>query len=174
MVQTAPIRTLVYDTGPRWSDSADAGSRLIAPYLRASGGAAFTGWWSVISTSTMAAARSCSIAAGRLDADLGVRRRRHVVAARAREVRRRSAIGSPGNGMASLQCCTQKPNYREARTEDQRPLLRHQGQQRNVPSALLTADIEGAQRTRWSATLYGERPAVLRGDVLLLPHHGKP
>jgi competence protein ComEC len=29
--------TLVYDTGPRWGDASDAGSRLIAPYLRASG-----------------------------------------------------------------------------------------------------------------------------------------
>ncbi len=29
--------TLVYDTGPRWNDETDAGQRLIAPYLRASG-----------------------------------------------------------------------------------------------------------------------------------------
>jgi competence protein ComEC len=29
--------TMVYDTGPRWSDNSDAGTRLIAPYLRASG-----------------------------------------------------------------------------------------------------------------------------------------
>ena len=29
--------TLVYDTGPRWTETADTGSRIIAPYLRAMG-----------------------------------------------------------------------------------------------------------------------------------------
>lgn len=29
--------TLVYDAGPRWTDETDAGARLVAPYLRASG-----------------------------------------------------------------------------------------------------------------------------------------
>jgi competence protein ComEC len=36
VVRTAH-RTLVYDTGARWTDQTDAGARLIAPYLRASG-----------------------------------------------------------------------------------------------------------------------------------------
>ena len=36
VVQTAN-HTMVYDTGPKWTDSTDAGSRLIAPYLRAAG-----------------------------------------------------------------------------------------------------------------------------------------
>jgi competence protein ComEC len=30
-------RALLYDTGPRWHESADAGSRIIVPYLRAAG-----------------------------------------------------------------------------------------------------------------------------------------
>ena len=35
-VETA-TRALVYDTGPRYSDTADAGARIVAPYLRAAG-----------------------------------------------------------------------------------------------------------------------------------------
>jgi competence protein ComEC len=35
--------TMVYDTGPRWTDNTDAGSRLIAPYLRASGSSRIDG-----------------------------------------------------------------------------------------------------------------------------------
>jgi competence protein ComEC len=29
--------TLLYDTGPRYTDDADAGGRIVAPYLRAAG-----------------------------------------------------------------------------------------------------------------------------------------
>jgi competence protein ComEC len=36
-------KTLVYDTGPRWRDDTDAGSRLIAPFLRASGSGTIDG-----------------------------------------------------------------------------------------------------------------------------------
>ena len=60
IVQTAH-HTLVYDTGPRWTDSADAGSRLIAPICGAAEAGTFMGWSSVISISTIAAARGrCS------------------------------------------------------------------------------------------------------------------
>ncbi|HPT56405.1 MAG TPA: DNA internalization-related competence protein ComEC/Rec2 [Casimicrobium sp.] len=38
VVQTAR-HTLVYDTGPRWTETSDTGSRIIAPYLRAVGAA---------------------------------------------------------------------------------------------------------------------------------------
>ena len=42
-VVTTPHHTLLYDTGPRYHDEADAGGRIVAPYLRSSGIARLSG-----------------------------------------------------------------------------------------------------------------------------------
>jgi competence protein ComEC len=42
VIRTA-LHTLVYDAGPRWSDGNDAGKRLVAPFIRASGSGRING-----------------------------------------------------------------------------------------------------------------------------------
>ncbi len=174
VVQTAQ-HTLVYDTGPRWSDSADAGSRLIAPYLRASGGGRIHGLVvSHLDIDHSGGARSLltSLPVDWLltsvfaDADI-------VAAARAREVTAIACVSGQSwhwDGVRFEVLHPESDNYREARlkTNDRSCVIKVSSA---TFSALLTADIE-ALSERALVERYGERPAVLRSDVLLLPHHG--
>ena len=174
VVQTAN-HTLVYDTGPRWTDASDAGSRLIAPYLRASGSAHIHGLVvSHLDIDHSGGARSLlnSVPVDWLltsvfaEADI-------VKAAETRGVKTLACATAQSwtwDGVRFDLLHPDADNYQEAKlkTNDRSCVVKI-----STPrfSALLTADIEAMSEAdiieRYAAT-----PSMLKSDVLLMPHHG--
>ncbi|WP_296945703.1 DNA internalization-related competence protein ComEC/Rec2 [uncultured Massilia sp.] len=168
LVET-PGHRLLYDTGPAYAPGADAGSRVILPYLRMRGIAALDGV--VVSHADTDHAGGALAVLGEIDsawvasslADA------HPVARAARRHLRCAAgqrwawdgirfemlhpapdayAGAAGPGKANaLSCVLRVSNGRRA--------------------MLLAGDIEAAQEARLLAA-----GAALRADVLLAPHHG--
>ena len=163
---------LVYDTGPRYTDEADAGGRQIAPFLRAAGikglcridhhapgqrsqrrriDAAFER--SRGSTGLVASRGPCHSRPAR------GRRRRHG-AMRGRtgvDVGRRALHGAAA--VHRVVCLPQ------VKSNDLSCVVRIDS---NHGSALLTGDLEA----RGELELVRRDPAALKADVLLVPHHG--
>ncbi len=174
VVQTAR-HTLVYDTGPRWTDASDAGSRLIAPYLRAAGVAHIHGL--VVSHLDI----DHSGGAKSLLKSVPVDWMLTSVFAEAEIVKTANERGVKALGCAAGQSWTwdgvrfdvlhpDVGNYTEAKlkTNDRSCVVKV-----STPrfSALLTADVEAMSEAaiieRYAAT-----PSGLKSDVLLMPHHG--
>ena len=174
VVQTAR-HTMVYDTGPRWTDASDAGSRLIAPYLRAAGSAHIHGL--VVSHLDI----DHSGGANSLLKSLPVDWMLTSVFAEADIVKTANERGVKALGCAAGQSWTwdgvrfdvlhpDADNYKEAKlkTNDRSCVVKV-----STPrfSALLTADVEATSEAdiieRYAAT-----PSMLKSDVLLMPHHG--
>jgi len=174
VVQTAN-HTLVYDTGPRWTDSADAGSRLIAPYLRGSGAGRIHGLVvSHLDIDHSGGGRSLlntlpvdwMLTSVFNEADI-------VTVARSRGVTPIACIRGQSwqwDGVRFEVLHPEADSYLEAKlkTNDRSCVIKVSSAQF---SALLTADIE-ALSERALVERYADQPTMLRSDVLLMPHHG--
>ena len=174
VVQTAN-HTLVYDTGPRWTDQTDAGSRLIAPYLRAAGSARIHGLVvSHLDIDHSGGARS-------LLSSMPVDWMLTSVFAEADIVKAATLRGVPTIGCAAGQTWTwdnvrfdvlhpDADNYLEAKlkTNDRSCVVKVST--KNF-SALLTADIETVSEAD-IIERYASHPEALKSDVLMMPHHG--
>ncbi len=174
VVQTAR-HTMVYDTGPRWTDSSDAGSRLIAPYLRSAGSAHIHGLIvSHLDIDHSGGAKSLlksvpvdwMLTSVFAEAEI-------VTTANERNVKTLGCAAGQSWTWDGVRFDVLHPdvdNYKEAKlkTNDRSCVVKI-----STPrfSALLTADVEAMSEAdiieRYAAT-----PSVLKSDVLLMPHHG--
>jgi competence protein ComEC len=169
VVQTH-THSLVYDTGPRWHDAADAGSRIVAPFLRASGVRAVDAL--VVShkdldhsggAMSVLAAVPVGFVLSSLPDDSPVL---------ARQSRRGLALRCQGgqswhwDGVRFDVLHPQAPHYNEPlrKSNDLSCVLRISGP---GGSALLAGDIEAISERDLIAN--GEK---LAADVLVVPHHG--
>ena len=163
---------LLYDTGPRYSDDADAGGRIVAPFLRAAGltrlgGMIITHQDSDHSGGAQSVLQTVPIdwLASSLAADHPINTRR--------------ATGSAD----ALRCESgQRWTWDDIRFEILQPSAADYANPRLKPndlscvvriesrhgSVLLTGDLEA----RGELELVRRDPAALKADVLLVPHHG--
>lgn len=163
--------TLVYDTGPRFTETSDAGGRIITPFLRASGlrradGLIVSHQDLDHSGGALSLMQTTPITwfASSLPAD-------HPIVARAQ------ASVSPITCMAGQQWTWNDvrftvlhptdDEYQDAyaKTNDRSCVVRIDSR---FGSALLTGDIEA----KTEAALVRTRASLLRADVMLVPHHG--
>ena len=164
--------TLVYDTGPRWTDASDAGSRIIAPYLRASGSSRInalvvshldidhSGGAKSLLTSTPVDWMMTSVFA---EAEI-------VKVAREKRVDVFACQTGQQWVWDNVQFDVLHPdpaNYKDAKlkTNDRSCVVKVTGK---GGSALLTADVEALSER----ALIIRNAAALKSDVLLIPHHG--
>lgn len=174
VVQTAN-HTLVYDTGPRWTDASDAGSRLIAPYLRASGSSRIHGL--VVSHLDIDHSGGARSLLNSVPVDWMLTS----VFAESDIVKTAGQRGVAAFGCAAGQSWSwdgvrfdvlhpDPENYLEAKmkTNDRSCVVKVST---GNFSALLTADVE-ALSERSIIERYAASPEILRSDVLLMPHHG--
>lgn len=173
IVQTR-AHTLVYDTGPRWTETADAGSRIVAPYLRAMGAAHIHGL--VVSHADIdhsGGARSLlntlpvSWMLTSIEPDSGV-----LIAAMARKLTPLRCVAGQSWTWDDVRFDVLHPtraDYDDAarKTNDRSCVIKVSARQH---SALLTADIEAVSERELVAR--DEAQGALKSDVLLLPHHG--
>jgi competence protein ComEC len=161
---------LVYDTGPRFGDTVDAGGRIVAPFLRGAGIRSLDalvvshqdldhagGALSLLQTVPVAALWSS------LPADSAI-----VARALARGSAQRCAAGQQWEWDGVRFTMLYPPASQYAidgiKTNDLSCVLRIDS---TYGSALLTGDVEA----RGEALMLQEK-APLRADVLLVPHHG--
>ena len=168
-------RTLVYDAGPRFSETADAGGRIVAPFLRAAGLRRADGL--IIShqdldhsggTLSLMQATPVGWFASSLPAD-------HAIVARAQ------SRGESGNAVMAciagqrwhwdgvdftvLHPTRAEYDDPQAKTNDRSCVVRVDSM---YGSALLTGDLEAQSE----ALLLRTSATALRADVLVVPHHG--
>jgi len=164
--------TLVYDTGPRFTDEADAGGRIIAPYLRAAG---------IPNLSTMVVSHQDSDHSGGATSLLqsvptaellsSLTEESAIVAARdvERGVRRRCERGQQwewdGVRFAVLHPPRAYYDLPRVKANDLSCVLRIDS---SHGSALLTGDIEARSEMELLKSDASLRPV----DVLVVPHHG--
>lgn len=171
LVQTH-AHTLLYDTGPRYNDTADAGNRIIAPMLRASGIRTLDalvvshqdsdhsgGALSLLQTVPVGALASS------LSGENAI-----VVAQRARRADAQRCLAGARWTWDGVEFNTLYPfgaTYSEPRikTNDLSCVIRVGG---SGGSVLLTGDIEA----RAESALLAHDSAALRSDLLIVPHHG--
>ncbi len=173
VVQTK-AHTLVYDTGPRWTETSDAGSRIVAPYLRAMGAAHIHGL--VVSHADIdhsGGARSLLTSVPVSWMLTSVESHSDVAKeAEARNVRTlRCAAGQSWtwDGVRFDVLHPTAENYTdESRKTNDRSCVIKVGAARH--GALLTADIEALSEGELVAR--DASAIALKSDVLLLPHHG--
>ena len=171
LVQTH-AHAMLYDTGPRFNDSADAGNRIIAPMLRASGIRALDAL--VVSHqdsdhSGGALSLLQTVPVGWLDSSLA-EQNTIVVAQRARGAAARRCIAGTRWRWDGVEFAILYPfdsTYLEPRikTNDLSCVLRVSGAGGSV---LLTGDIEA----RAESALLARDAGALRADLLIVPHHG--
>jgi competence protein ComEC len=169
LVETAGHR-LLYDTGPGYAPAADAGSRVILPYLRMRGIGALDGI--VISHGDTdhtggAPALLQELQVGWLASSL---KDTHPVArAAARHVRCAAGQRWEWDGIRFEMLHPAPASYADTglTTNARSCVLRIRGNG-SGRALLLAGDIEAAQETALLATA----PGSLRADVLLAPHHG--
>ena len=165
--------TLVYDTGPRFTETADAGGRIIAPFLRAAGlAAAPTDSSSATRTSITPAARCrcCgTVPVGWFASSLPDD---HPIVGRAQATRRRSLHRGPAVDVgrrALHDAASHGTRIRRRPREDQRPLVRGAHRFARTAARSLTGRHRGEAAKRVSCVT---RASALRADVLVVPHHG--
>jgi competence protein ComEC len=161
--------TLAYDAGPRFSDSVDAGARIVVPFLRAAGVAQLDAL--VVSHadndhSGGALSIMHAIPVGRLIASLPGD---HPIVAQARD---RTTVCRSGtrwewDGVVFTVLHPQRADVAERarKSNDLSCVLRVDSAGGSV---LLTGDIEAPAE----ALLLQRDLAALRADVLVVPHHG--
>jgi competence protein ComEC len=163
---------LLYDAGPRFSDVADAGNRIVAPYLRARGIARLDGL--VITHqdadhSGGAQSVLASVPVGWVLSSLDTGHRIAVAARAGGSDALPCAAGQrwewDGVGFAVLHPRAASLRDPGVKSNDRGCVLRIDTAHGSV---LLTGDIEA----RSEAELLGRGPALLRSDVLQVPHHG--
>ena len=163
--------TLVYDTGPRFSDTADAGARIVVPFLRAAGVARVDAL--VVSHAdndhsggALSLLRALSVT--RLISSLPLD---HPIIAHARRDARptRCVEGMwwEWDGVTFTVLHPHPADYAQSarKSNDLSCVLRIESAGGSV---LLTGDIEAAAELE----LLQRSPAVLMSDVLVVPHHG--
>jgi competence protein ComEC len=163
--------TLVYDTGPRYNETTDAGARIVAPFLRASGLTRVDGL--IVSHQDVdhsgGALSLLQVApvgwfASSLPSD-------HPVVLRAQEhAMALACIAGQRWNWDGVQFTMLHPTMAEyadatAKTNDRSCVVRIDSA---YGSALLTGDLEA----RSEAALLRGDPAALRADVVVVPHHG--
>ena len=165
-------RTLVYDTGPGYHDTADAGGRIVAPFLRVIG----RGYVDAIVVShqdldhsggalSLMRAVSFGSLVSSLDAD-------HPIALHAAAAHDTvQCIAGQAWTWDGVQFTVLHPTLDEyddagARTNDRSCVLRVEG---DGGSVLLAGDVEAISEARMVRKL---APDELRADVLVVPHHG--
>jgi competence protein ComEC len=173
VVQTAN-HVLVYDTGPRWTETSDAGSRIIAPYLRAMGAAHVHGLVvSHLDIDHSGGARSLletvpvSWLLTSIEPDTEVAK-----TAAARNVNTLRCIAGQSwrwDGVRFEVLHPTSENYLDEtrKTNDRSCVIKISN---GRVSALLTADIEALSEREIIARNAAKH--VLPSDVLLMPHHG--
>ncbi|MFC5303030.1 DNA internalization-related competence protein ComEC/Rec2 [Azospira restricta] len=158
VVQTA-TRTLLYDTGPLYSAESDAGQRVVLPYLRALG---------VGRLDALVVTHADSDHAGGAASVLATLPVARVLSSVDDLAGEPCAAGQAwewdGVRFAMLHPEPGPPRAR-TKTNNRSCVLRVEAGGRSV---LLTSDIEAADE----AALLARAPAVLKSDVLLVPHHG--
>ncbi len=167
VVQTRDF-TLVYDTGPQFTETANAGGRIVAPYLRASGLRRVDGL--VVSHQDLdhsggALSLLDVVPVGWLASSLP---HDHAIVARSRRpIRCVAGQEWNWNGVRFSILHPHAAEYDDAhgKTNDRSCVLRIDS---THGSALLTGDIEARSEARLVAT----QAHRLRADVLVVPHHG--
>ena len=164
--------TLLYDTGPRYTEDADAGSRIVAPYLRAAGIRRLDGMivthqdsdhsGGALSRAADGAGGLARLVAGRRQSDPGRQRARGW---RCNALRRRPALGVGWRALPVLQPAAVLYQQDRVKPNDLSCVVRIDSA---FGSALLTGDLEA----RGERDLVRADPAALKSDVLLVPHHG--
>ena len=174
VVRTAN-HTLVYDTGPRWTDTSDTGSRLIAPYLRATGSARIDGL--VVSHLDIDHSGGAKSLLNAVPVDwmlTSVFSGSDIVnAAGFRGVNTLACAAGQTWQWDGVRFDVLHPDlhsYQEPglKTNDRSCVIKVSS--RNF-SALLTADVEALSEAA-IIDRYAANPETLRSDVLLMPHHG--
>jgi competence protein ComEC len=163
--------TLVYDTGPRFTETSDAGGRIVAPFLRASGlrradGLIVSHQDLDHSGGALSLMQTTPITwfASSLPAD-------HPIVARAQAsvtpITCRAGQQWTWNDVRFTILHPTDDEYEDAyaKTNDRSCVVRIDSR---FGSALLTGDIEA----RTEAALVRTRASLLRADVLVVPHHG--
>ncbi len=174
VVQTAQ-HTMVYDTGPRWTDASDAGSRLIAPYLRAVGTSHIHAL--VVSHLDIDHSGGAKSLLKSVPVDwmlTSVFAETEIVkTANERSVRALGCAAGQSWTWDGVRFDVMHPdidNYQEAKlkTNDRSCVVKI-----STPrfSALLTADVEAMSEAD-IIERYGGMKSLLKSDVLLMPHHG--
>ncbi|MCC7327320.1 MAG: DNA internalization-related competence protein ComEC/Rec2 [Burkholderiales bacterium] len=165
--------TLVYDTGPRYNETTDAGGRIVAPFLRASGLRRVDTL--VVSHQDLdhsggALSLLQATPVGELTSSLPAD---HAIV----EAMQRSVVGTAvscaagqvwtwdGVRFTMLHPTDAEYEDRYAKTNDRSCVLRIDS---GHGSALVTGDIEAKSE----ALLLRSRRELLRADVLVVPHHG--
>ncbi|MET3448609.1 DNA internalization-related competence protein ComEC/Rec2 [Ralstonia sp. 1138] len=172
LVETANHR-LLFDTGPRYGDHADAAGRVIAPYLRAHG---------VEVLDTLVVSHEDSDHAGGTETVIGAVPVRTMLASLPPGHALRGTADAKDIGFAEClagQAWTwdgvvfevlhplRLPAESERVSSNARSCVLRIANGRHA--ALLTGDIEAAQE---SALIAAETPERLMADILLVPHHG--
>ncbi len=175
--------TLVYDAGPRFNETADAGGRIVAPFLRAAGLRRADGL--IIShqdldhsggTLSLMQVTPVGWFASSLPAE-------HPIVVRAQARAKMGNDGKNATGEEVMACIAgqrwmwddvrfsvlhpTREEYDDARakTNDRSCVVRIESA---YGTALLTGDLEAKSET----LLLRTNPSALRADVLVVPHHG--
>ena len=163
---------LVYDTGPRWNETSDAGSRIVAPYLRREGIVKLDAL--VLSHEDLdhaggAAALLVAVPVVRFLSSLPADH--PLVDSRARESAKveRCFAGMrwewDGVAFEVLHPWPEQYAAAPAKANDLSCVLRVRA---GATSVLLPGDLE----SRGEARLLRDRPGGLRADAIVVPHHG--
>jgi competence protein ComEC len=171
VVQTRE-HALLYDTGPRFTDQADAGNRIVVPYLRARGIERLDGVIVTHRDSDHSGGAESVLAAVPVEWVASSLEREHPLVARTAE---RDGVHVPcfagerweWDGVRFAVLHPRGESYADPRVKsnDRGCVLRIESRQGSV---LLAADIEA----RSEAALVAERRAALASDILVVPHHG--
>jgi competence protein ComEC len=163
--------TLVYDTGPRFTDTADAGKRIVAPFLRTAGLRRIDGL--MVSHQDLdhaGGARSLlqMVPVGWFASSLYAEH--ELMAALANRTPALGCYAGQHWTWNAVRFSVLHPTAAEyadvrAKTNDRSCVLRVESAH---GSALLTGDIEAITEMR----LVGRAAAQLHADVVLVPHHG--
>ncbi|MEO7762624.1 MAG: ComEC/Rec2 family competence protein, partial [Casimicrobiaceae bacterium] len=164
--------TLLYDTGPRFNDLADAGNRIIAPYLRAQGIRELDG---IVVTHADADHSGgllsvlASVPVGWITSSMSEQSKVVIGQKEAGRVHVPCFAGQAWtwDGVRFEMLHPSGESYRDPKikTNDRGCVLKITSAH---GSMLLTADIEA----RSEAELVSHQRAALRSDVILVPHHG--
>jgi competence protein ComEC len=164
--------TLLYDTGPRYTDEADAGGRIVAPFLRAAGirglgGMVVTHQDTDHSGGAKSVLQTVPVdwLASSLPGDHAILEQR----ARDGGIALRCEAGQrwewDGVRFAVLQPTPAHYVLPRLKPNDLSCVVRIDSE---FGSVLLTGDLEA----RGELELVGRNPEALKADVLLVPHHG--
>ncbi len=162
---------LLYDTGPRWHETADAGGRVVAPYLRVVGIARLSGL--VVSHQDLdhAGGASSVLQAVPVDWIASSLDDAHPIAEQVRGITphirciQGQAWEWDGVRFEMLHPTPDLYTMPRVKTNDRSCVVRIESAH---GSALLSGDIEA----RSEADLVRRAPGALASDVLVVPHHG--